>query len=113
MSKPPLPKPQLNPAPITGDQYCEYTPQKLELWNGFYDYGDEDFLPFYLAVLTNMGVKKAVEHIPLSVLLKAIADKYHQHPKLNSNRETNEEMLNSLNQGLEHLEIVANHLESE
>jgi hypothetical protein len=33
--------------PITFDQYEAYTPEKLELWDGFYDYGDpEDFKGF-------------------------------------------------------------------
>ena len=29
------PLPQLDRTPILSDQYCEYTPEKLELWGGF------------------------------------------------------------------------------
>lgn len=38
MTTPPLPQPQLDSAPITLDQYHEYTPEKLELLYGFYAY---------------------------------------------------------------------------
>jgi len=54
MPQPPLPQPQSDPTPITFEQYDEYTPQKLELWDGFYNYGDQDMTGFHLAVLTNM-----------------------------------------------------------
>ncbi|WP_204106023.1 MULTISPECIES: hypothetical protein [Spirulina sp. CCY15215] len=50
MTQPPLPQPQLDRQPITFDQYEAYTPEKLELWDGFYEYGGEDFTGFYLAV---------------------------------------------------------------
>jgi hypothetical protein len=44
MTQPPLPQPQSDRTPITFEQYEAYTPEKLELWDGFYDYGDpEDF----------------------------------------------------------------------
>ncbi|GBL11689.1 MAG: hypothetical protein EWV49_21710 [Microcystis aeruginosa Ma_QC_Ch_20071001_S25] len=33
--KPPFPRPELDSAPITFDQYEAYTPEKLELWEGF------------------------------------------------------------------------------
>ena len=65
MTKPPLPQPQPERTPITFDQYEAYTPEKLELWTGFYDYGGQDFTGFYLAVLTNMGLHEAVRHVPL------------------------------------------------
>ena len=35
MTKSPLPQTQLDRTPILSDQYCEYTPEKLELWGGF------------------------------------------------------------------------------
>lgn len=111
--KPPLPTPKLDPSPITSDQYFEYTPQKLELWSGFYEYGGQDFNPFYLAILANMGIRKAVESITLSILLEAISEKYTDHPKLNFDNEVHEAMLNRLNRGLEDLQAVANYLESE
>ena len=112
MSKPPFPKPQLNPAPITSDQYMELTPEKLELSGGFYEYGGQDFTGFYLAVLTNMGVQRVAEHIPLSLLLEAIAEKYKDQPKLNFENETNEAILNRFNRGLEDLQAVAAYLEA-
>ena len=55
-SNPPLPQPQLEPAGITFDQYAEYTPEKLELRNGYLGYGGQDPTGFHLAVLTNMGL---------------------------------------------------------
>jgi hypothetical protein len=56
MNQTPLPQPQLEPTGITSDQYEAYTLEKLELWNGFYEYGGQDPKGFYLAVLTNMVV---------------------------------------------------------
>ncbi len=35
MIQPPLLQPQLDRTPITSDKYCEYTPEKLELWGEF------------------------------------------------------------------------------
>jgi hypothetical protein len=35
MTQPLLPQPQLDRTPITFEQYLEYTPEKLELWDGF------------------------------------------------------------------------------
>lgn len=112
MTKPPLPQPQLDPAPITSDQYMEFTPEKLELWSGFYEYGGQDFTAFYLAILTNMGVRKVVENIPLPLLLEAIKEKFQNHPKLNFENEINEAMLNRFNRGLGDLQAVAAYLES-
>jgi len=112
MSKPPLPKPQLDPAPITIDQYMELTPEKLELWDGFYEYGGQDFTGFHLAILANMGVCKVAQNIPLSLLLEAIEENLKNHPKLNFENETNEAMLNRFNRGLEDLQAVAAYLES-
>ena len=34
-SKPPLSQLQLQPAGITFEQYVEFTPEKLELWEGY------------------------------------------------------------------------------
>ena len=83
MTQPPLPQPQFDRTPITLDQYLEYTPEKLELMNGFYDYGDpEDFKGFYLAVLKNMGLRAAVSHVPIAQWLAAIQEVALQNPKL-------------------------------
>jgi hypothetical protein len=85
MNQPPLPKPQLDRTPITLDQYLEYTPEKLELMHGFYDYGyPEDFKGFYLAVLTNMGLRTAVSNVPIAQWLVAIQEVTLQNPKLDN-----------------------------
>jgi hypothetical protein len=57
MTQLPFPQPQLEPTGINFEQYDEFTPQKLELWDGFYNYGGQDMTGFHLAVLTNMGVQ--------------------------------------------------------
>jgi hypothetical protein len=41
-SQPPLPEPQLHPAGITFDQYVEFTPEKLELSDGYLGYGGQN-----------------------------------------------------------------------
>jgi hypothetical protein len=82
MTQPPLPQPQSDRTPITFEQYEAYTPEKLELWDG-YDYGDpEDFKGFYLAILTNMGLRAAVSHVPIAQWLAAIQEVALQNPKL-------------------------------
>ena len=82
MTQPPLPQPQLDRTPITFEQYLEYTPEKLELWDGFYNYGDQDMTGFHLAILTNMGLRAAVSHVPLAQWLSAIQEVALQNPKL-------------------------------
>ncbi|MFN5863576.1 MAG: hypothetical protein ACK451_16650 [Pseudanabaena sp.] len=81
-TKPPLPEPQLDRTPITFDQYDEYTPQRLELWDGFYNYGGQDMTSFHLAILTNMGLRAAVSHVPIAKWLAAIQEVALQNPKL-------------------------------
>ena len=111
MDIPKLPKPQLEPSPITFEQYDAYTPEKLELWDGFYNYGGQDFTGFYLAVLANMGLQKAVRHVPLSLWLEAIQVTLFQNPKLKLEDEVSQAMLDRFNQGLEDLQAVAEYLE--
>ncbi|CAN1213595.1 Tail assembly chaperone [Tumidithrix helvetica PCC 7403] len=113
MSKPPLPQPQLDRTPITSDQYFEYTPEKLELWSGFYNYGGQDMTGFYLAILTNMGLREAVSHVPIAKWLEAIQEITLQNPKLNFDTEKGEAYLNRLNRGLEDLKAVAAYLEEQ
>ncbi|MEH2195501.1 MAG: hypothetical protein V7K98_23070 [Nostoc sp.] len=45
-----LPQPQLEKASIIFDQYVEFTPEKLELWDGYLGYGGQKQLGFHLAV---------------------------------------------------------------
>ena len=74
--------PQPDRTPITFDQYEAYTPQKLELWDGFYNYGGQDMTGFHLAVLTNMGLRAAVSHVPIAQWLAAIQEVALQNTKL-------------------------------
>jgi hypothetical protein len=82
MPQPPFPQPQLEPTGITFEQYDEYTPQRLELWDGFYNYGGQDMTGFHLAVLTNMGLSAAISHVSMSKWLAAIQEVALQNPKL-------------------------------
>ena len=107
MPKPPLPQPQLDRTPITSDQYFEYTPEKLELWSGFYGYGGQDLTGFYLGILANMGLREAVRHVPISKWLEAIQAVALQNPKLD------EAMRDRLNRGLADLQAVAEYLEAQ
>ena len=81
MPQPPFPQPQLEPTGITFEQYDEYTPQRLELWDGFYNYGGQDMTGFHLAVLTNMGLRTAVSHVPMFKWLAAIQEAALQNHK--------------------------------
>jgi hypothetical protein len=111
MTQPPLPQPQLEPTGITPEQDDAYTLQRLELCDGFYNYGGQDVKGFHLAVLTNMGLREAVQNVPLSLLLEAIEEVVLQNPKLNLYTTTGEAMPNRFNRGLEELKAVAGYLE--
>jgi len=107
MSKPLLPQPQLDRTPITLEQYEAYTPEKLELIHGFYDYGyPDDFKGFYLAILTNMGLREALHHVTIAKWLEAIQDVALQNPKLDDS------MRDRLNRGIADLKVVAKSLEN-
>jgi hypothetical protein len=108
----PLPQPQLDPTGITSDQYEAYTPEKLELWRGFYNYGGQDMRGFYLAVLANMGLRAAVQEVPISLWLEAIAEYLSQHPDLNFDSDAGEAMLNRFNRGIDDLKVVADYIEN-
>ncbi|MEA5527468.1 hypothetical protein [Nodularia spumigena] len=111
-SQPPLPQPQLERAGITSEQYFEFTPEKLELSNGYLGYGGQDQLGFHLSVLTNMGLLTAVRHTNLSLWLEAL--KVVMTEKLstvNAQPEVAEAMLNRLNRAIADLEVVIDYLE--
>ena len=110
MTQPSLPQPQLEPTGITSEQYMAYTPEKLELWNGFYGYGGQDLTGFHLAVLANMGLRAAVREVPLVLLLEAIQGVVLQSPKFDLNNEVGSAMLDRLNRGLDELNAVADYL---
>jgi len=40
----------------------------------FYNYGGQDMTGFHLAVLTNMGLRTAVSHVPITKWLAAIQE---------------------------------------
>ncbi len=106
MITPPLPQPQLDRAPITLDQYHEYTPEKLELLSGFYGYSGQEIKGFHLAMLTNMGLRKAVSHLPMSKWLNAIQDVALQNSKLD------DAMRDRLNRDISDLMSVFEYLEA-
>ncbi|MGI2906946.1 hypothetical protein [Tolypothrix sp. VBCCA 56010] len=54
--KPELPQPRLEPASITFDQYVEFTPEKLELRDGYLGYGGQDQVGFHDCCLNKYGV---------------------------------------------------------
>ena len=82
MPQPPLPQPQSDRTPITLDQYHEYTPNKLELINGYYGFTYQDVKGFHLAILTNIGLHEAVSHLSITKWLEAIQEVALQNPKL-------------------------------
>ncbi|MBD2458846.1 hypothetical protein H6G80_32910 [Nostoc sp. FACHB-87] len=110
----PLPQPQLEPAGITFDQYAEFTPEKLELWNGYLGYGGQDQLGFHLAVLRNMGLLTAVRHTQLSLWIEALDSHIREKLEAVSDQpEVVEGMLDRLNRAMEDLAAVAEYLEAQ
>ncbi|MGB7443945.1 MAG: hypothetical protein WA919_23015 [Coleofasciculaceae cyanobacterium] len=111
-SNPPLPQPQLEPTGITFDQYVEYTPEKLELSNGYLGYGGQDQTGFHLAVLTNMGLLAAIQNTEVSRWVEALD--CHLREKLaavEAETEVAESMMNRLNRAMDDLTAVAEYLE--
>ncbi|MBU7581672.1 MAG: hypothetical protein KAF91_01950 [Nostoc sp. TH1S01] len=111
-SQPPLPQPQLEKARITSEQYLEFTPEKLELWDGYLGYGGQNQLGFHLAVLRNMGLLTAICHTQLSLWIEAL-DR-HLREKLSTvstQPEVAEAMLNRLDRAMEDLAAVTEYLE--
>jgi len=111
-SNPPQPQPQLEPTDITFDQYVEYTPEKLELRNGFLGYGGQDPTGFHLAVLTNMGLLAAIRNTEVSLWIEAL-DR-HLRSRLetvNAPSEVAEAMINRLNRAIDDLTTIAEYLE--
>jgi hypothetical protein len=111
MNQPPLPQPQLEPKGITFDQYVEFTPQKLELSNGYMGYGGQDNLGFHLSVLTNVGLLAAAKNTNLLLWIEAL-DSVMREKLSNVNAETEvaEAMLNRFNQAMLDLEAVIDYL---
>jgi hypothetical protein len=111
MNQPPLPQPQLEPSGITFEQYEEFTPAKLELWNGYLGYGGQDNLGFHLSVLTNMGLLLAAKNTNLSLWIEALDSVIREKlSNLNAEPEVAEAMLNRFNQAMLDMEAVIDYL---
>ncbi|MHC5831370.1 MAG: hypothetical protein ACYT04_89250, partial [Nostoc sp.] len=102
----------LEPASITFDQYIEFTPEKLELSDGYLGYGGQDQIGFHLAVLTNMGLLTAIRRTGMSLWVEAL--ERHVRQKLatvNGEPEVAEAMLNRFNRAMSDLAAIADYLE--
>jgi hypothetical protein len=73
------PVPDLAPRPITLDQYEAFTPEKLELWEGYLIHGPDDHefrRNLLLLLLTNEGLEAAVRLAPLDCWQAALRGAY-------------------------------------
>ncbi|AFZ60981.1 hypothetical protein H6G54_28535 [Anabaena cylindrica FACHB-243] len=112
MTQPSLPQPKLEPSGITSDQYFEFTPEKLEMSNGYLGYGGQDNLGFHLAVLTNMGLLTAIRNTNLSLWVEALDCVMREKlAKVDAEPEVAEAMLNRFNQAMLDLEAIIDYLE--
>jgi hypothetical protein len=76
---PPLPVPDLEPRPITLDEYMELTPEKLELLSGYLiDEPDtpDPRLRLLSALMVNTGLVELVKMAPRERWLEALALAY-------------------------------------
>jgi hypothetical protein len=105
MSQIPFPEPQPDRNPITLDQYHEYTPEKLEFINGYYGFAYQEMTGFHLAILTNMGLREAVSHVPIAKWLASFQEVAFQSPKLN------DALRDRLDRGIAELNAIAEYLE--
>lgn len=111
-SHPSLPQPQLEKAGITFEQYLEFTPEKLELSNGYLGYGGQDQLGFHLAVLTNMGLLSAIRHTGLSLWLEALDRRVREKlATVNADPEVAQALLNRFDRAMADLTAVVEYLE--
>jgi hypothetical protein len=111
-SHPSLPQPQLEKAGITFEQYLEFTPEKLELSNGYLGYGGQDQLGFHLAVLTNMGLLSAIRHTGLSLWLEALDRRVQEKlATVNADPEVAQALLNRFDRAMADLTAVVEYLE--
>ena len=110
--QPLLPQPELERAGITFEQYEEFTPEKLELWDGYLGYGGQNQLGFHLAVLRNMGLLTAIRHTELSLWIEALNSHIREKLQIvDAPPEVIEVMLDRLNQAVSDLTAVAEYLE--
>ncbi|MUG93795.1 hypothetical protein F7734_15780 [Scytonema sp. UIC 10036] len=111
-SQPPLPEPQLIPSGITHEQYKHYVPEKLEFRNGYLGDPEQDHIGFQLAVLTNMGLVKAIYSVEAFLWIEAL--ELYLRKKLeivDADPDVYEVLLERLNRAMEDLTVVAQYLE--
>ncbi|KAF3884139.1 MULTISPECIES: hypothetical protein [Nostocales] len=111
-SQPPLPQPQLIPGGITSEQYEHYVPEKLEFRNGYLGNTEQDQIGFQLAVLTNMGLLKAIYSVEALLWIEAL--ELYLRKKLeivDAEPDVYEVLLERLNRAMEDLTVVAQYLE--
>jgi hypothetical protein len=80
--RPPLPVPDLEPRPITADEYMAHTPEKLELWSGYLIHPPEDHearRALLALLMTNLGLLDAVRLAPRRRWIEALARAYGPH----------------------------------
>ncbi|GAA6617732.1 hypothetical protein [Scytonema sp. NUACC26] len=111
-SQPPLPQPQLIPSGITSEQYEYYIPAKLEFSNGYLGNSEQDQIGFQLAVLTNMGLLKAIYTVEALLWVEAL--ELYLRKKLeivDADPDVYEVLLERLNRAMEDLTVVVQYLE--
>jgi len=75
----PRPTPDLEPRPITIDEYYSFTPEKIELIDGYLLYGPEDHegrRNLLQLLLTNEGLLEAVRLTPAELWQEALRRAY-------------------------------------
>jgi hypothetical protein len=79
MSQIPRPVPDLGPKPISMDEYYAFTPEKIELLEGFLLYGPEDHegrRDLLQLLLKNEGLQESVRLAPLELWQEALRRAY-------------------------------------
>lgn len=80
--RPPLPVPDLEPRPITMDEYFAHTPEKLELWSGYLIQPPEDAdarRALLALLMMNLGLMEVVRLAPRRRWIEALARAYGPH----------------------------------
>ncbi len=108
----PLPEPQLIPSGITREQYEHYIPEKLEFKNGYLGDDEQDQIGFQLAVLTNMGLLKAIYSVEALLWIEALELYLKKQLEIvDADPDVYEVLLERLNRAMEDLTVVAQYLE--
>lgn len=90
------------------DQYVEFTPEKLELSDGYLGYGGQNQVGFHLPVLTNMGLLAAIRHTGMSLWVEALdRDVREKLATFNGEPEVAEAMLNRFHRAISDLAAMA------